>query len=91
VLFNSIKKVLGCGFIYKYPKRSAIILQISNFKDIYNKIIPMFNEYNIKGVKYSNFQDFCLVAELVNKKDHLTLKGLEEIKKIKSRMNINRY
>jgi hypothetical protein len=38
-----------------------------------------------------DFQDFCKVAELVNKKAHLTLKGLEEIKLIKSKMNKLRY
>lgn len=26
------------------------------FKDIYNKIIPLFNEYNIQGIKALNFQ-----------------------------------
>ena len=63
ILFNKIKNLLGCGYIYKYPNRNIIKLNISNFKDIYYKMIPLFNEYNVKGVKYSNFQDFCKVAE----------------------------
>jgi hypothetical protein len=32
----------------------------------------MFNEYKIEGIKYLDFKDFCLVAELINKKAHLT-------------------
>lgn len=91
VLFYSIKEVLGCGFIIKYPKISAIVLKISNFKDTYYKMIPLFNKYKIIGVKSLDYLDFCLVAELVNKKSHLTLEGLEEIIKIKSRMNRSRY
>ena len=91
VLFNRIKKVLGCGNIIKYPKRSAIVLKISNFEDIYKIIIPMFNKHKIEGIKSLDFQDFCLAAELVNNKAHLTLKGLEKIKLIKSRMNRSRY
>jgi len=43
------------------------------------------------GVKLLDYLDFCLAAELVNKKAHLTLEGIEEIRKIKSRMNKNRY
>jgi hypothetical protein len=54
-------------------------------------MIPMFNKHKIIGVKSLDYLDFCLAAELVNKKDHLTLEGLEEIRKIKSRMNKNRY
>jgi LAGLIDADG endonuclease len=79
--------VLGCGNIIKYPKRSAIVLQISNFKDTYYKMIPLFNEYNIKGVKSLDFQDFCKAAELINKKAHLTITGLKKISKIKLNMN----
>jgi hypothetical protein len=90
-LFNSIKKVLGCGNIIKYPKRSAIVLKISNFKDTYNKMIPLFNKHKIIGIKSLDFQDFCKVVEIINRKSHLTIEGVEEIIKIKSRMNRSRY
>jgi hypothetical protein len=46
-------------------------------------MIPLFNKYKIIGVKLLDYLDFCLAAKLVNKKAHLTLEGLEEIKKIK--------
>ena len=91
VLFNNIKKTLDCGFIIKYSKRNSIVLKISNFEYIYYKIIPIFNKHKIIGVKLLDYLDFCLAAELVSKKAHLTLKGIEEIRKIKSRMNRNRY
>ena len=90
VLFNNIKNVLGCGFIYKDSKRNIIELSISNFKDVYYKMIPLFNKYKIEGVKSLDFQDFCKVAGLVNKKDHLTREGLEQIRKIKFNINRNR-
>jgi hypothetical protein len=54
-------------------------------------MIPIFNKHKIIGVKLLDYLDFCLVAELMNKKSHLTLKGIEEIRKIILRMNINRY
>jgi len=65
--------------------------RVAKFEDIYKKIIPVFNKYKIMGVKYKDFEDFCKVAEIIKKGDHLTLEGLEEIKKIKSGMNKSRY
>jgi LAGLIDADG endonuclease len=91
ILFNSIKKVLGCGNIIKYSTKNIIVLKISNFKDTYYKMIPIFNKHKIIGVKLLDYLDFCLAAELVNKKAHLTLEGIKEIREIKSRMNKNRY
>jgi hypothetical protein len=91
VLFNNIKKVLGCGYIIKYSKRNAIDLIISKFEDTYYKMIPLFNKHKVIGVKSLDFQDFCKVAKLINEKMHLTEHGLEKIRKIKSNMNINRY
>jgi len=90
VLFNRIKEVLGCGNIIKYSTKNIIILKISNFKDIYNKIIPLFNKYNIKGIKSLDFKDFCKIANLINKKAHLTITGLKEINNIKLNMNKGR-
>ena len=90
LLMNNIKNVLSCGFTIKYPKRNAIVLKISKFEDVYYKIIPIFNKHQIIGIKSLDYLDFCLAAELINKKAHLTLEGIEEIRKIKSRMNKNR-
>jgi hypothetical protein len=80
---------LNCGVVSN-NSNNAVILTISRFKDIYNKIIPLFNKYNIKGVKSLDFQDFCKIAKLVNEKAHLTLAGLKEIRKIKFNMNKGR-
>jgi LAGLIDADG endonuclease len=91
LLINNIRNVLSCGFITKDLKRSIIVLKVSKFENVYNKMIPLFNKHRIIGIKSLDYLDFCLVAELVNKKAHLTLEGLEEIRKIKLRMNKNRY
>jgi len=71
------------------------IIKIINFNTVLNKglseKLDIFNKHKIIGVKLLDYLDFCLAAELVNKKAHLTLEGIEEIRKIKSRMNKNRY
>jgi len=80
---------LKCGTVSEHSK-NVTVLTVSKFKDIYNEIIPLFNEYKIRGIKALDFKDFCIVAELVNKKAHLTLVGLKEINKIKLNMNKGR-
>ena len=87
---NSLKETLGCGIISE-DSRNAVILTINRFKDIYSKIIPLFNEYSIQGVKALDFRDFCKIAKLISEKAHLTLTGLEKIRKIKLNMNRGRY
>lgn len=86
-LLYKLANVLKCGNVYKHTKRGIVSLVISNFEDIYYEVIPMFKTYNVKGVKHLYFEDFCLAAEIIKKKDHEKSEGMEQIKLIKSRMN----
>lgn len=86
---NNIVDTLKCGTVYKHSK-NAVVLTVSKFEDINNKLIPLFNKHKIEGVKALDFGDFKKVAELINKKAHLTFEGLKLIQEIKSRMNNNR-
>ena len=64
-----------------------LIIKLLSFTQ---KIIPFFKKHPIQGVKSEDFKDFCLVAEMMKDKKHLTAEGLEEIKQIKARMNRGR-
>jgi hypothetical protein len=89
LLLNSIANALKCGYVYIHSK-NGVVFMVSTFEAIYNIIIPLLNKNKIRGIKYLDFKDFCLVAELINKKKHLTPEGLEEIRKIKFGMNKSR-
>lgn len=89
ILMEKIVETLMCGNVYKHSEE-AVVLKISTFKDINGDIIPLFNKYPIKGVKYLDFKDFCSVALMVRNKMHLTVEGLDEIRRIKSGMNKGR-
>ena len=68
LLMNILKNTLECGVIYKDSRTNHIVLTISKYKDICDKIIPLFDKNNsIKGIKYLDFKDFCLIAKLMNK------------------------
>jgi len=66
------------------------MVQIVNISDIMNTIIPFFDKYNIYGKKSLDFNDFKLIANMMNNKEHLTSKGLKKIILIKENMNLNR-
>ncbi len=87
-LLASFMDYLGCGRIYK--NKDVFEYRVSKFSDIEDKIIPFFKNYPLKGVKSSDFDDWCLVVEIMKDKKHLTLEGLEQIKQIQARMNKQR-
>jgi hypothetical protein len=91
LLIDALANILGYGTIYRHISRNFATFTVSNFNDIYNKLIPMFSEHKIEGIKSLDFKDFCQAAELMSKKSHLTLEGIKEIMTIKSRMNLARY
>lgn len=75
---------------YIYLTENSVNLQITNFTDIINIIIPFFVKYSIQGVKKLDFEDFKTVGDLMLNKEHLTSTGLDNILKIKSGMNKKR-
>lgn len=81
----------GCGsYIPSSLNRTTVSFQCYTFSDNYEKIIPFFREYNIKGEKSKDFDDWCKIAEIIKTKDHLTKKGFDLICQIKSGMNKGR-
>ena len=90
-LMTSLITYFGCGIMEKDSNRPLLYYSVYKFSDNYEKIIPFFKKHNILGIKYLDFEDWCKVAELINKKDHLTPSGLDKIREIKSGMNKGRY
>ena len=66
------------------------MFEVSKFNDIWEKIIPFLQKTPIMGVKELEFKEWCLAAEIIKTKKHLTQEGLEEIQQIKSGMNTRR-
>ena len=90
-ILHEIQKVLECGNIYRleyerYVKwRPHVKLKVSNFSDISTKIIPFFQKYPLQAKKRLQFEQFCLVAELIKSKQHLKPEGIAQIQALKRR------
>lgn len=86
-LMLSLKSYFECGYISKF--REACDYKVTKLSDIQEKIIPFFINHPVLGVKSQDFNDFCLVSELLKEKK-LTPEKLEQIQKIKAGMNRKR-
>jgi hypothetical protein len=88
-ILREIQALLGCGNIYhlEYARyanwRPHVKLKVSNFTDISQKIIPFFQRYPLQAKKRYDFEKFCLAAELIRTKAHLTSEGIEKIRALK--------
>jgi len=60
---------------------------VTKFSDITEKILSLFDKYELKGFKCFNYTYFKQGVEIVRKKEHLTLSGLKSLKEIKEKMN----
>ena len=89
-LMQSLISYLDCGNFYKQTNKDICRFVCEDVESILNNIIPFFKKHNIIGVKASDFQDWCRVADIIKSKNHLTTQGLSLIKEIKDGMNKSR-
>ena len=86
----SIVKYLGCGKYRESSKNTVCLIVVAKLSDLLGKIIPLFDQYKLQGIKRLDYLDFKRAAELLEKKVHFTKEGLEEIRKLKAGMNSGR-
>ena len=89
-LMKSLVQYFDCGRYQDWSTRNSGEFRVHLFSDVFNKIIPFFQEYPIIGVKNLDYLEFCKVAKLMKEGCHLTEEGLNEIKLIKNGMNKGR-
>jgi len=94
-ILQQVKTVLDCGNIYRltYKRydnwRPHVKYKVSNFTDIVGKIIPFFQRYPLQAKKHWQFEKFCLVAEMMRNKEHLTQEGVAQIRSIQQRDSLD--
>ena len=91
-ILQDIQETLECGRIYhlnyeRYGWHPHVELKVSSIKKIRDKIIPFFKKHPLRGKKRHSFELFTKAAELFYTKEHLTMDGIEKLKKIRQKMN----
>ena len=83
-----LQKELGCGIIKMRKIDKLYSLDITNPKDIIQKVIPYFYKYPVQSdSKVKNFSIFCEIAKLMEKGQHRNLKGLRKILELREKIN----
>ena len=60
---------------------------VVNIKEIIDIVIPHFDKFSLQTKKKADFELFKKIVELVHRKEHLTLNGLQKIVNLKASLN----
>lgn len=92
-LLEKIKNTLNCGKVYFQKEKRKNHCQCYRYtvfsqKDIISIIIPFFKKNPLRSTsKHKSFKAFCEIGRLVEKREHLTDKGIAKIRSLKTKMN----
>lgn len=86
-LLREIQGFFGVGEIYE-KSEGVVMYRVGSLKDLIAVIIPHFLKYPLITQKQADFKLFEAVAELVSKKEHLTLEGLQKIVNLRASINL---
>ena len=89
VILSQFKKHLKCGKIIEEKTRPGIYrYTVTNFHSIQTNIIPFFQRFGFFTTKKKrDFAKFQQIAQLIEKKEHLTVEGIKKILKLRKDMN----
>lgn len=86
VILKIQKFFKGIGKISYY--KNVVQYINSDLNNIDNIIIPHFDTYGLKGNKLYNYLIWKEIFNLVKTKTHLNVEGIQEIKKLKQKLNV---
>ena len=81
-LLDSIQKFFSAGTIrynIRKNKSKSVLFSVRSIKELNNVIIPHFDKYPLLTQKKNDFIKFKAIIDIINKKEHLTKKGLDKI------------
>lgn len=87
VILTLFKRYLKCGTLRSRPD-GVWYYEVNNFNALWENVIPFFEHFNFLSAKKKNdFSKFKQIARLFRANRHLTKEGIEEIMKIRDKMN----
>ena len=89
---KKLQKFFGVGAIYinrrhDNHKEHLYRYTVRKRDDLIRVIIPFFQKYQLKTSKLGDFENFIKCMRKIEKKEHLTARGVIDIAKITERMN----
>ncbi len=88
-ILHAIKAYFGCGVVRKnHGDRMAY--RVRGIEHLMEHIVPFFEKHPLNTIKRYEFLKFRQVLLKIQLNDHLTQRGIEEIRAIKEQMNRGR-
>jgi hypothetical protein len=89
---RKLKNFFGVGSIYlnkRYDNHKEHLYRyvVRRRLDLKEAIIPFFKKYPLQTAKNDDFKKFVRCFEMIYRKEHLTIEGLQKINKIAITMN----
>ncbi len=89
---EEIQRFFECGKIYanrRYDNHKEHLYRycVRSLKDIQDKIIPFFEQNQLKTAKKNDFSTFAKIINLMAQKKHFSTEGIKEIAKLIETMN----
>ncbi len=85
----ALKEFFGCGVV-RVNHDDRMAYRVRDFGQLVNIIVPFFEKHFLKTKKRIDFIRFRRVILRMQKREHLTPEGIEEIRKQKELMNRGR-
>ena len=94
-VLESIRDFLNCGRVFinrninpnDNHREPLYRYCVRSIKDLQEKIIPFFEENRLRTAKRVDFEKFVKIINLMDKREHLSKKGITKIAKIIETMN----
>ena len=87
-ILQRLRDYFNCGAIRsKGPNSDVMTFSVESRRTIKEKIIPHFRKYPLQTSKAKDFELFCQVVYAMERKEHHTIDGLEDIIKMAFQMN----
>ena len=82
----ALKSHFDCGVVRK-NHGNTFCFRVRGHENLKFRVVPFFEKHKLKTRKGVDFLKFRKVIQIMDRQEHLTQEGLEQIRKIKSSMN----
>ncbi len=85
-LLHAIKSFFGCGVV-RVNHGDRMAYRVRSQEHLRARIIPFFDRHPLQSKKRADYEKFRRVVLMMETGDHLTARGVEEIRRIAAGMN----
>ena len=85
-ILHALKAYFGCGIV-RNNHADRMAYRVRSLKHLLDHIVPFFMKHPLKTKKHVDFRKFRRVLLMMEKGEHLTEEGIEEIRRICEQMN----